>query len=69
MPRRNTSTCTKNRETGPIGIEPFARIADSTKSERATLIVKQYVKDTQTKYNEVIFPVAKQYAYLKCVIL
>ena len=32
-----------NRKTGPIGIEPFARITDSTKPERATIIVKQYV--------------------------
>ena len=33
----------RNIKTGSIGIEPFARTTDSTKPERATIIVKQYV--------------------------
>ena len=33
----------KNKKTGPIGIESFARITDFKKPENATKIVKQYV--------------------------
>ena len=38
--------CLKEK-TGPIGIVPFARITDSTKPEKATIIVKQYVIERQ----------------------